>query len=57
MNTIHKHELKHMGLNAYGQKLFLVRYKGFTNVMAENEITDWCKEVDELSLTKDNSRP
>jgi hypothetical protein len=53
MNTIQKHELKHMGLNAYGQKLFLVRYKGFTNVMAENEITDWCKEVDELSLAKD----
>jgi hypothetical protein len=46
-----KHELKHMGLNAWGKKMFLVRYNGFSNVVAEDEIEDWCDEVDELQTT------
>lgn len=41
-------ELTHMELNAWGQKIFLVRYRGFSNVVAEDEITDWCKDVDQL---------
>lgn len=49
--SVVKHELEHMGLNAWGKKIFLVRYSGFSNVMAEDEITDWCKEVDELRLS------
>jgi hypothetical protein len=35
-------------------KCYLVKYKGFSNVMLKEEITDWCKEVDDLNLTKDN---
>ena len=46
---VEKRELTHMGLNAWGKKLFLVRYKGFSNVVAEDEIEDWCKEVDNLN--------
>jgi len=34
-------------------KCYLVKYKGFSNVMLKEEITDWCKEVDNLNLTKD----
>jgi len=45
-------ELKHLGLNAWNKKIFLVRYKGFSNVVAEDEIKDWCKEVDDLNLSK-----
>ena len=41
-------ELKHLGLNAWNKKIFLVRYKGFSNVVAEDEIKDWCKEVDQV---------
>ena len=34
-------------------KCYLVKYKGFSNVMLKEEITDWCKEVDDLNLSKD----
>ena len=46
-------ELKEFGLNAWDKKIFLVRYKGFSNVVAEDEIKDWCSEVDMLNLSKD----
>ena len=29
-------------------KLYLVKYKGFSNVMLKEEIADWCEEVDEI---------
>jgi len=37
-------------INYTGQwgKCYLVRYKGFSNVMLKEEIIDWCKEVDDL---------
>jgi len=38
-------------------KCYLVKYKGFSNVMLQEEISDWCKEVDYLNLTKDNKTP
>jgi hypothetical protein len=41
-------ELKHFGLNVWDKKIFLVRYRGFSNVVAEDEIKDWCLEVDQL---------
>lgn len=43
-----KHELTHMGLNAWGKKLFLVRYKGVSDVLAEDEIDNWRKEIDKI---------
>ena len=46
-------ELKDFGLNAWNKKIFLVRYKEFSNVVAEDEIKDWCREVDDLNLSKD----
>ena len=41
----------------YWGKCFLVKYKGFSNVMLKEEINSWCKEVDDLNLTKDNKTP
>jgi len=29
-------------------KLYLVKYKGFSNVMLKEEIADWCEEVDQI---------
>ena len=29
-------------------KLYLVKYKGFSNVMLKEEINDWCEEVDQI---------
>jgi hypothetical protein len=34
-------------VGAWG-KCYLVKYKGFCNVMLKEEIDDWCKEVDQL---------
>jgi hypothetical protein len=31
-------------------KCYLVKYKGFSNVILKEEITDWCKEVDDLNI-------
>ena len=43
-------------VGAFG-KCYLVKYKGFSNVMLKEEISDWCKEVDFLNLTKDSKTP
>ena len=32
---------------AFG-KCYLVKYKGFSNVMLKEEIADWCEEVDQI---------
>ena len=32
---------------AFG-KCYLVKYKGFSNVMLKEQINDWCEEVDQL---------
>jgi hypothetical protein len=39
--------LSHLGLNAWGKAIFLVNYRDASNVVAENEIIDWCREIDE----------
>ena len=33
-------------------KCYIVRYKGFSNVMLKEDINSWCEEID-LSLSKD----
>lgn len=33
----------------YWGKCYLVRYKGFSNVILKEEIEDWCKDVDNLN--------
>ena len=39
--------LHHFGLNAWGKAIFLVKYRDASNVVAENEIMDWCREIDD----------
>ena len=34
-------------IGAFG-KCYLVKYKGFSNVMLKEQINDWCEEVDQL---------
>lgn len=39
--------LHHFGLNAWGKAIFKVTYRDASNVVAENEIMDWCREIDD----------
>jgi len=48
-----KPEIKDINYTGYWGKCYLVRYKGFSNVMLKEEIKDWCKDVDDLNLSKD----
>jgi len=43
-----KPEIKDINYTGYWGKCYLVKYKGFSNVMLKEEIADWCKEVDQL---------
>jgi hypothetical protein len=49
-----KPEIIDINYTGYWGKCYLVKYKGFSNVMLQEEISDWCKEVDDLNLTMDN---
>jgi len=40
-------------VGAWG-KCYLVKYKGFSNVMLQEEIDDWCKDVDEVEAPNVN---
>ena len=40
-------------VGAWG-KCYLVKYKGFSNVMLQEEIEEWCKEVDEVEAPNVN---
>jgi hypothetical protein len=35
-------------------KCYLVKYKGFSNVILKEEIEDWCREVDKVEAPKVN---
>jgi hypothetical protein len=48
-----KPEIKDINYKGHWDKCYLVKYKGFSNVMLKEEINDWCKEVDDLNLSKD----
>ena len=48
-----KPEITDINYTGHWGKCYLVKYKGFSNVMLKEEITDWCKEVDDLNLSKD----
>jgi hypothetical protein len=48
-----KPEIIDINYIGYWGKCYLVKYKGFSNVMLKEEINSWCKEVDDLNLTKD----
>ena len=43
-----KPEIKDINYTGAWGKCYLVRYKGFSNVLLKEEITDWCREVDQL---------
>ena len=45
-------EYKAFGENAWGQKVFVIKYKGFSNVTVENDFNQWIKEVDDLAIEK-----
>ena len=43
-----KPEIKDINYTGHWGKCYLVKYKGFSNVMLKEEISDWCKEVDQI---------
>ena len=43
-----KPEIKDINYTGKWGKCYLVKYKGFSNVMLKEEIADWCKEVDQI---------
>lgn len=43
-----KPEIKDINYTGASGKCYLVKYRGFSNVMLKEEIEDWCKEVDEI---------
>ena len=43
-----KPEIKDINYTGHWGKCYLVKYKGFSNVMLKEEINDWCKEVDQI---------
>jgi hypothetical protein len=48
-----KPEIKDINYVGVWGPCYLIKYKGFSNVLLKEEINDWCKEVDNLS-TNDN---
>ena len=43
-----KPEIKDINYTGHWGKCYLVKYKGFSNVMLKEEINDWCEEVDQI---------
>lgn len=43
------------GLNAWGKPIYIVRYKGFSNVTVEDEFNEWIKDVDDLKIEKEKA--
>jgi hypothetical protein len=43
-----KPEIKDINYTGAFGKCYLVKYKGFSNVMLKEEIADWCEEVDQI---------
>jgi G3E family GTPase len=43
-------EFTKFGKNVWGEQLYIIRYKGFSNVTIEKEFNQWIKDVDELKI-------
>ena len=48
-------EFTKFGKNVWNEKLYIIRYKGFSNVTVENEFNDWIKDVDDLKIEKEKA--
>lgn len=45
-------EYKAFGRNVWDEKVYVIKYKGFSNVTIENDFNQWIKEVDDLAIEK-----
>jgi hypothetical protein len=48
-------ELTKFGKNVWDEKLYIIRYKGFSNVTIESDFNNWIKEVDDLKIEKEKA--
>lgn len=49
-------ELTKFDKNVWGEKLYIIRYKGFSNVTIESDFNNWIKEVDDLKIEKEKTK-